>query len=180
MTQGTTRKTRPRCASGWSCRTIGACGRSSARCAADGRWKRCTDLTKIDPWFLQQFADIVELRKIAALGEFREMSLDPLRTLKRSGFSEDIAAVYGIGEEVVRQRRLEEGLAPARIDTCAAEFESYTPHDGTFEKHDEAEPNDRKKVVILGSGLNRIGQGIEFDYCCVHAVFGFREEATRR
>jgi carbamoyl-phosphate synthase large subunit len=138
------------------------------------------DLTKIDPWFLQQFADIVELRKIAALGEFREMSLDLLRTLKRSGFSDaDIAAVYGIGEEVVRQRRLEEGLAPAykRIDTCAAEFESYTPYMyGTFEKHDEAEPNDRKKVVILGSGPNRIGQGIEFDYCCVHAVFGFREE----
>jgi carbamoyl-phosphate synthase large subunit len=138
------------------------------------------DLTKIDPWFLQQFADIVELRKMAALGEFREMSLDLLRTLKRSGFSDaDIAAVYGIGEEVVRQRRLEEGLAPAykRIDTCAAEFESYTPYMyGTFEKHDEAEPNDRKKVVILGSGPNRIGQGIEFDYCCVHAVFGFREE----
>src|SRR5687768_4579725 len=138
------------------------------------------DLTKIDPWFLQQFADIVELRKIAALGEFREMSLDLLRTLKRSGFSDaDIAAVYGIGEEVLRQRRLEEGLAPAykRIDTCAAEFESYTPYMyGTFEKHDEAEPNDRKKVVILGSGPNRIGQGIEFDYCCVHAVFGFREE----
>src|SRR5687768_2722060 len=138
------------------------------------------ELTKIDPWFLQQFADIVELRKIAALGEFREMSLDLLRTLKRSGFSDaDIAAVYGIGEEVVRQRRLEQGLAPAykRIDTCAAEFESFTPYlYGTFEKHDEAEPNDRKKVVILGSGPNRIGQGIEFDYCCVHAVFGFREE----
>ena len=138
------------------------------------------DLTKIDPWFLQQFADIDELRKMAALGEFREMSLDLLRTLKRSGFSDaDIAAVYGIGEEVVRQRRLEEGLAPAykRIDTCAAEFESYTPYMyGTFEKHDEAEPNDKKKVVILGSGPNRIGQGIEFDYCCVHAVFGFREE----
>src|SRR5687767_5185641 len=102
------------------------------------------DVTKIDPWFLQQFSDIVELRKMAALGEFREMSLDLLRTLKRSGFSDsDIAAVYGIGEEIVRQRRLEEGLAPAykRIDTCAAEFESYTPYMyGTFERHDEAEP----------------------------------------
>jgi carbamoyl-phosphate synthase large subunit len=138
------------------------------------------DLTKIDPWFLQQFSDIVELRKMAALGEFRQMSGDLLRTLKRSGFSDaDIAAVYGIGEEVVRQRRLEDGLRPAykRIDTCAAEFESFTPYMyGTFERQDEAEPTKKKKVVILGSGPNRIGQGIEFDYCCVHAVFGFREE----
>src|SRR6186997_914998 len=138
------------------------------------------DLTKIDPWFLQQFADIVELRNMADLGEFREVSTDLLRTLKRSGFSDtDIAAVYGISEEVVRQRRLEEGLRPAykRIDTCAAEFESYTPYMyGTFERQDEAEPTPKKKVVILGSGPNRIGQGIEFDYCCVHAVFGFREE----
>src|SRR5687767_8011522 len=102
------------------------------------------DLTKIDPWFLQQFADIEELRKMAALGEFREMSKDLLRTLKRSGFSDaDIAAVYGIGEDVVRQRRAEDGLATAykRIDTCAAEFESFTPYMyGTFERHDEAEP----------------------------------------
>ena len=138
------------------------------------------DLTKIDPWFLQQFSDIVELRKMAALGEFREMSADLLRTLKRNGFSDaDIAAVYGIDEEIVRQRRREIGLTPAykRIDTCAAEFESFTPYMyGTFEKQDEAEPNPKKKVVILGSGPNRIGQGIEFDYCCVHAVFGFREE----
>ncbi len=138
------------------------------------------DLTKIDPWFLHQFADIVELRKMAALGEFREMSKDLLRTLKRNGFSDaDIAAVYGIDEDLVRQRRREDGLSPAykRIDTCAAEFESYTPYMyGTFEKQDEAEPNPKKKVVILGSGPNRIGQGIEFDYCCVHAVFGFREE----
>src|SRR5687767_2560421 len=138
------------------------------------------ELTKIDRWFLQQFCDIAELRKMADLGEFREMSSDLLRTLKRSGFSDaDIAAVYGINEEMVRLRRVEDGLVPAykRIDTCAAEFESFTPYMyGTFERQDEAEPNPKKKVVILGSGPNRIGQGIEFDYCCVHAVFGFREE----
>jgi carbamoyl-phosphate synthase large subunit len=138
------------------------------------------DLTKIDPWFLQQFAHIVELRNMADLGEFREVSSDLLLTLKRSGFSDaDIAGVYGIDEEIVRQRRLEEGLVPAfkRIDTCAAEFESFTPYMyGTYEKFDEADPTPKKKVVILGSGPNRIGQGIEFDYCCVHAVFGFREE----
>ena len=138
------------------------------------------DLTKIDPWFLQQFHDIVELRKMAGLGEFREMSTDLLRTLKRSGFADaDIASVFGIDEDLVRQRRLEEGLVPAfkRIDTCAAEFESFTPYMyGTYEQVDESEPTPKKKVVILGSGPNRIGQGIEFDYCCVHAVFGFREE----
>ena len=138
------------------------------------------ELTKIDRWFLQQFAEINELRNIAALGEFRDMSPDLLRTLKRNGFADaDIAAVYGIDEEIVRQRRIEQGLVPAykRIDTCAAEFESFTPYMyGTFEQVCEAEPTPKKKVVILGSGPNRIGQGIEFDYCCVHAVFGFREE----
>jgi carbamoyl-phosphate synthase large subunit len=117
---------------------------------------------------------------MAALGEFREMSADLLRTLKRSGFADaDIAGVFGIDEELVRQRRIEEDLVPAfkRIDTCAAEFESFTPYMyGTYERVDESEPTPKKKVVILGSGPNRIGQGIEFDYCCCHAVFGFREE----
>ncbi len=138
------------------------------------------ELTNIDPWFLQQFSEIVELRKMAALGEFREISSDLLRTLKRTGFSdEDIAAIYGIDEAIVRQRRLDEGLVPAykRIDTCAAEFESFTPYMyGTFEQVCEADPTPARKVIILGSGPNRIGQGIEFDYCCCHAVFGFREE----
>jgi carbamoyl-phosphate synthase large subunit len=138
------------------------------------------ELTKIDPWFLQQFAGIEELRRMAALGEFREMSTDLLRTLKRTGFADsDIAAIQGVGEELVRQRRLDEGLAPAykRIDTCAAEFESFTPYMyGTYEQVCEADPTPTRKVIILGSGPNRIGQGIEFDYCCCHAVFGFREE----
>jgi carbamoyl-phosphate synthase large subunit len=138
------------------------------------------ELTKIDPWFLQQFAEIEQLRRMAALGEFRGMSPDLLRTLKRTGFSDaDIAAVHGVGEELVRQRRLDQGLVPAykRIDTCAAEFESFTPYlYSTYEQLCEADPTARRKVVILGSGPNRIGQGIEFDYCCCHAVFGFRDE----
>jgi carbamoyl-phosphate synthase large subunit len=138
------------------------------------------ELTKIDPWFLQQFAEIEQLRSIAALGEFRDISADLLRTMKRTGFSDaDIAAVYGVGEDLVRQKRLEGGLMSAykRIDTCAAEFESFTPYMyGTYEQVCEADPTPRKKVIILGSGPNRIGQGIEFDYCCCHAVFGFREE----
>ena len=138
------------------------------------------ELTRIDRWFLQQFAEIEELRRMAALGEFREMSSDLLRTLKRTGFSDaEIAAVHGVGEELVRQRRVEEGLVTSykRIDTCAAEFESFTPYMyGTYEYACESDPTPQKKVVILGSGPNRIGQGIEFDYCCCHAVFGFREE----
>ena len=142
--------------------------------------KTLHELTKIDPWFLRQFVEIEELRRMSALGEFRSMSGDLLRALKRTGFSdEDIAAVHGIDEELVRQRRLEEGLVPAykRIDTCAAEFESFTPYMyGTYEQVCEADPTPRRKVIILGSGPNRIGQGIEFDYCCCHAVFGFREE----
>src|SRR6188768_4307180 len=138
------------------------------------------ELTKIDPWFLEQFRQIVELRQMAGLGEFREMSADLLRALKRAGFGDvDIAAIFDVDESLVRQRRLEEGLVPAykRIDTCAAEFESFTPYMyGTFEQVCEADPTEKKKVIILGSGPNRIGQGIEFDYCCCHAVFGFREE----
>ncbi|NOT26323.1 MAG: carbamoyl-phosphate synthase large subunit [Acidobacteria bacterium] len=138
------------------------------------------DLTKIDPWFLQQFVEIEALRRMATLGEFRDMSTDLLRTLKRAGFGDaDIAAVHGVGEDLVRQRRIDEGLIPAykRIDTCAAEFESFTPYMyGTYEQACESDPTSRRKVIILGSGPNRIGQGIEFDYCCCHAVFGFREE----
>src|SRR3989442_2870160 len=134
------------------------------------------ELTRIDRGFLQQFAEIVELRNMAALGEFREMSPDLLRTMKRTGFSDiDIADVFGVSEALVRQRRVDEGLVQAykRIDTCAAEFESFTPYlYGTYEQVCEADPKPEKKVIILGSGPNRIGQGIEFDYCCVHAGFG--------
>jgi carbamoyl-phosphate synthase large subunit len=138
------------------------------------------ELTKIDPWFLQQFSDLVELRKMAGLVEFREMSPDLLLSLKRNGFADaDIAGAFDVDEALVRQRRTEQGMVTAykRIDTCAAEFESFTPYlYGTFERADESDPTSKRKVVILGSGPNRIGQGIEFDYCCCHAVFGFREE----
>ena len=138
------------------------------------------ELTNIDPWFLDQFREIVDLKQMAALGPFRDMTTDMLRTLKRAGFSDaDIAGVHGVDESAVRQRRLEDGIVAAykRIDTCAAEFESFTPYMyGSFEQVCEAEPTPSRKVIILGSGPNRIGQGIEFDYCCCHAVFGFREE----
>ncbi|MBA3231671.1 MAG: carbamoyl-phosphate synthase large subunit [Acidobacteria bacterium] len=138
------------------------------------------DATKIDRWFLVQFSQIVELRRSAALVGLRGMSTDMLRTLKRAGLSDrDLAGVLGADEEAVRSARIEQGIVPAykRIDTCAAEFESFTPYlYGTYERECEADPTPRQKVVILGSGPNRIGQGIEFDYCCCHAAFALRDE----
>ncbi len=138
------------------------------------------DLTKIDRWFLCQFGEIVELERAAGLVGLREMSGELLRTLKRAGFGDaDIAAITEASEEAVFERRRETGLRPAykRIDTCAAEFESFTPYMyGTYERECEAAPTDRPKMVILGSGPNRIGQGIEFDYCCCHAAFALREQ----
>ncbi|MBI3261586.1 MAG: carbamoyl-phosphate synthase large subunit [Acidobacteria bacterium] len=137
-------------------------------------------LTLIDPWFLEQFAQLLELRTQTALVGFRELSADLLRTLKRSGFSDaEIGAVVDVSEAEVRQRRIDTGLKPVykRIDTCAAEFESFTPYMySTYEQACEADPGERRKVIILGSGPNRIGQGIEFDYCCCHAAFALREE----
>ncbi len=137
------------------------------------------ELTHIDPWFLQQFSQIAELRRIAGMQEFRELSSDFLRTLKRSGFGDrEIASIYGVPEATIRERRIEDKLVPAfkRIDTCAAEFESFTPYMySTYERGDESNPTSKSKVIILGSGPNRIGQGLEFDYCCCHAAFALRD-----
>jgi carbamoyl-phosphate synthase large subunit len=136
-------------------------------------------ITHIDPWFLTQFQQIVELARQAQAVGARDLSDDLLRELKRAGFADaDLARLLGMAEDTVRARRLEPGLIASykRIDTCAAEFESYTPYMyGTFETECEAAPTSRPKVVILGSGPNRIGQGIEFDYCCCHAAFALRD-----
>jgi carbamoyl-phosphate synthase large subunit len=132
-------------------------------------------LTRIDPWFLRHVADIVH-----AETEIRDQGLGDLLRWKRMGFSDRrLAALSGLGEEDVRQARLAKGIKPVykRVDTCAAEFEAKTPYlYSTYESECEAQPTDRKKVVILGGGPNRIGQGIEFDYCCVHAVMALRED----
>ncbi|MGE3843073.1 MAG: carbamoyl-phosphate synthase large subunit, partial [Vicinamibacterales bacterium] len=137
-------------------------------------------LTRMDPWFLVQFQEIVELERLAAGLELREMSLDLLRTLKRAGFGDrEVAHICGVSEGAVRERRADVQLHPSykRIDTCAAEFESHTPYMySSYDAECESQPTGRPKVVILGSGPNRIGQGIEFDYCCVHAAFAFRED----
>ena len=138
------------------------------------------DLTKIDPWFLAQFAEIVELQRSASVVGLRDMSRDLLDVLKRSGFgNEELSGVLEVEPAFIGDRCREAGLAPVykRIDTCAAEFESFTPYlYGTYERECESAPTDRRKVVILGSGPNRIGQGIEFDYCCCHAAFALAEE----
>jgi carbamoyl-phosphate synthase large subunit len=137
------------------------------------------ELTHIDPWFLEQFQEIVELSRMAADIGLRPMSADLLRTLKRNGFGDrDIAILTKSDEAAVREKRRELGLRNVykRIDTCAAEFESHTPYlYGTYERECEAEPTTRRKVIILGSGPNRIGQGLEFDYCCCHAAFAARD-----
>jgi carbamoyl-phosphate synthase large subunit len=137
-------------------------------------------LTKMDPWFLTQFQEIVELARSAEAVGARDLSDDLLRDLKRAGFADaDIARLVGVDETSIRERRRESGLSAVykRIDTCAAEFESFTPYMyGTFEQQCESEPTSRPKAIILGSGPNRIGQGIEFDYCCCHAAFALRDE----
>src|SRR6476660_7008186 len=138
------------------------------------------EVTKIDPWFLRQFAEIAALRRAAAKGPVERIDADAMRVLKRAGFGDgEIALATGSSEAAVREHRVAQGLVPVykRVDTCAAEFESFTPYlYSSYERSCEANPNDRPKVIILGSGPNRIGQGIEFDYCCCHAAFALREE----
>ncbi|HKR65145.1 MAG TPA: carbamoyl-phosphate synthase large subunit, partial [Thermoanaerobaculia bacterium] len=126
-------------------------------------------LSQIDPWFLREMRRIVELEKSGA----------PLRTMKRNGFSDrQIAKLSNRTETEVRDERRASGVRPVykRVDTCAAEFEATTPYlYSTYETENESNPTTRRKVMILGSGPNRIGQGIEFDTCCVHASFALRE-----
>jgi carbamoyl-phosphate synthase large subunit len=137
--------------------------------------------TRYDAWFVQQMADIMSIHQTILT---KHLTLDRLDEadflkLKRFGFSDAyIAQLIGVEEQAVSQRRKALGITANfyRVDTCAAEFEAITPYlYSTYEPRDEAEPTDRKKVLILGGGPNRIGQGIEFDYCCVHACFALRE-----
>ncbi len=138
------------------------------------------DLTKIDPWFIQQLLEMVAVDRRVAATSLGKCSPELLLEAKRSGASdEEIAKLWSVKASSVRARRKELGVEPVfkRVDTCAAEFESFTPYlYSTYEEEDEAAPVDRPKVVILGSGPNRIGQGIEFDYCCCHASFALKED----
>jgi carbamoyl-phosphate synthase large subunit len=135
--------------------------------------------TRVDPWFLDQMSMITEERAHLASVGFDAISRSDLRRAKRLGFSDaQLAWLWHVDEDEVRTRRLDLGIVPTykTVDTCAAEFEAATPyHYSTYEDTDEVVASDRPKVVILGSGPNRIGQGIEFDYCCVHASFALRD-----
>ncbi|HEX3122873.1 MAG TPA: carbamoyl-phosphate synthase large subunit, partial [Rhodanobacteraceae bacterium] len=138
------------------------------------------DLTKIDPWFIQQCEEINAMNRRAANVTVETASKDLLREVKRHGTSDEaLAQIWKTTPAAVRLQRARYGVAPVfkRVDTCAAEFESYTPYMySTYEDEDESEPTNKPKIMILGSGPNRIAQGIEFDYCCCHASFALRED----
>ena len=135
--------------------------------------------TSIDPWFLEQLKEVVDFEAELGQAAWPGISADLFRRAKRYGISDvQLAKAWGTDEIAVRSRRKELGVRAvfSRVDTCAAEFESFTPYlYSCYEASCEAEPVDRKKVMILGSGPNRIGQGIEFDYCCCHASFALQE-----
>jgi carbamoyl-phosphate synthase large subunit len=138
------------------------------------------ELTKIDRWFIHQIEEIVAANRRAASVTVETASKDLLREVKRVGTSdEQLAQLWKTTPAVVRLQRARYNVAPVfkRVDTCAAEFESFTPYMySTYEDEDESEPSTKQKIMILGSGPNRIGQGIEFDYCCCHASFALRAD----
>ncbi|HKV91851.1 MAG TPA: carbamoyl-phosphate synthase large subunit [Candidatus Angelobacter sp.] len=143
--------------------------------------KELHKMTSIDPWFLYQLKEITAMEtEIAKHSTAETLGKDLLRQVKRLGISDDrIALSTKTGVQTVRRIREELGVTPVYklVDTCAAEFESYTPYlYSTYEDEDEAPPTNKKKIIILGSGPNRIGQGIEFDYCCCHAAFALRDD----
>ena len=135
---------------------------------------------RIDPWFLAQVEDLVHEERAVERGGLESLDAARLRALKRKGFADSrLARLAGASEQAVRERRHGFGIRPVykRVDTCAAEFATSTAYlYSTYEDECEAAPSSRRKIVILGGGPNRIGQGIEFDYCCVHAALALRED----
>ena len=137
-------------------------------------------MTGMDPWFLYQMKEITDEIKAVSDIPFEQVTEEALRAAKRMGISDErLATGWGVEASAVRQLRARLGVLPVfkLVDTCAAEFESLTPYlYSCYDEEDEAAPTKRKKILILGSGPNRIGQGIEFDYCCCHAAFALRED----
>ena len=137
-------------------------------------------ISSIDPWFLAQVREIVDTEARLTGRTLADLTKDELRYLKRKGFSDKrLAKLLGAKEACVRGKRHELGVLPVfkRVDTCAAEFSTTTAYlYSTYEEECEAEPSNRRKIMVLGGGPNRIGQGIEFDYCCVHAAQALRED----
>src|SRR6266446_548678 len=136
-------------------------------------------LSRIDPWFLDQLQQVMEIQRAVEGLKLEEIPLDLFRAFKEVALSDRrLAYLTDRSEDEVRSYRKQLGLVPVckRVDTCGAEFESFTPYlYSTYETEDEVNPTDRRKIMILGSGPNRIGQGIEFDYCCCHASFALHE-----
>src|SRR5947209_14307369 len=148
--------------------------------------KELSKMTGIDPWFMYQLKEITDMISELEKHPVESVPDAVLRDAKRMGISDSrLAEIWRTsasgksGTEKIRHMRKKAGVKPVykHVDTCAAEFESYTPYlYSTYEEEDEATPSQKKKVIILGSGPNRIGQGIEFDYCCCHAAFALRED----
>jgi len=138
------------------------------------------ELSRVDPWFLAEIEDLVQTEQALAGHTLNDLDLDWMRLLKRKGFADErLAMLLGTSEEALRARRLGLGVRPVfcRVDTCAAEFPASTAYlYSTYGEECEANPSDRRKIMVLGGGPNRIGQGIEFDYCCVHAALSLRED----
>jgi len=141
---------------------------------------RIAELTRIDPWFLAHIEELVQLEAQVREAGLGSLTAERLRLLKRKGFSDSrLAHLVDMPEKAIRDKRHELNVRPVykRVDTCAAEFSTSTAYlYSTYEEECEANPSDRRKIVILGGGPNRIGQGIEFDYCCVHAALQLRED----
>jgi len=138
------------------------------------------ELTRIDPWFLDAIFDLVETEKVIARSAGKNISAKRLYGWKRKGFSDRrLAQLLNVSEEKVRKLRRDKNIHPVykRVDSCAAEFSTSTAYMySTYEEECESGPEDKEKIIVLGGGPNRIGQGIEFDYCCVHAAFAMRED----
>jgi len=145
-------------------------------------WKieKINELTGIDPWFLFQLQELINTENLLQDTRLEDISLETMLDLKQRGFADDrIAFLTGANDQQVRASRQQLGIFPSfkRVDTCAAEFATETAYMySSYEGDCEARPSSKKKVIVLGSGPNRIGQGIEFDYCCVHASFALQEE----
>ncbi|MCP5417069.1 MAG: carbamoyl-phosphate synthase large subunit [Chromatiaceae bacterium] len=138
------------------------------------------EVTRIDPWFLVQIQELVEIERAVRDAGQAALDADRLRYLKRKGFSDQrLATLVGVREKQIRELRRRYQVHPVykRVDTCAAEFATGTAYMySTYEEECESAPTDKKKIMVLGGGPNRIGQGIEFDYCCVHAALAMRED----
>src|SRR3569833_55846 len=143
-------------------------------------FERLFELTHIDPWFLAQIEDLIKEEGLVRSEGLGALTEDRLRLLKRKGFSDArLGRLLDMPEKAIRQKRHEMNIRPVykRVDTCAAEFATSTAYMySTYVEECEANPTMRKKIMILGGGPNRIGQGIEFDYCCVHAALQLRED----